>query len=351
MRFAVCRCLRWLVRSSSKIRSMIPVNGPSFGRLGGALRRYPGGTENDSILRTVLRSTPNTREASRVLIPRHDTPAEPVRTTPPDTSPPPSSQSNPDRRLYAVTILVRRSRIDRPLQWGIIALPFSGIGPLHRIWQHKAGELSPPVQLIVGLNCILAMQGKIKDWVNYHAQHHRYSDQPGDPHNPAEGRFWAWIGWVLWRDPEDLKRPMVRWLQGNRAIRFADRHHVLLSLVIHVILPLTVYLVLALSGRGLVLAMLVHAAIVVARRVHFHATTIGVNVCGHIKVPKWVTWTLAILTGGEAFHAHHHAYPRSILHLPRKGILNRLIDYNGTVLLLLERLRLARNYHIAPQFA
>ena len=69
MRFAVCRCLRWLVRSSSKIRSMIPVNGPSFGRLGGALRRYPGGTENDSILRTVLRSTPNTREASRVLIP------------------------------------------------------------------------------------------------------------------------------------------------------------------------------------------------------------------------------------------------------------------------------------------
>ena len=34
--------------------------------------------------------------------PRHDTPAEPVRTTPPDTSPPPSSQSNPDRRLYAV---------------------------------------------------------------------------------------------------------------------------------------------------------------------------------------------------------------------------------------------------------
>ena len=69
MRFAVCRCLWWLVRSSSKIRSMIPVNGPSFGRRGGLPRRYPGGTENDSILRTVLRSSPNTREASRVLIP------------------------------------------------------------------------------------------------------------------------------------------------------------------------------------------------------------------------------------------------------------------------------------------
>lgn len=226
-----------------------------------------------------------------------------------------------------------------------------GIGPLHRIWQHKAGELRTPAQLIVGLNCILAMQGRIKDWVNYHTQHHRFSDRPGDPHNPAEGRFWAWIGWVLWRDPEDLKRPMVHWLRSNRIIRFADRYHVLLSLVVHLILPLTVYLVLALLGGSLVFAMLVHATVVIARGVHFHATTIGVNVCGHIKVPKWVTWMLAILTGGEAFHAHHHAYPRSILHLPRSGVLNRLIDYNGTVLLLLEQLRLARNYHVAPQFA
>ena len=32
-------------------------------------RRYPGGTENASILRTVLRSSPNTRDASRTLIP------------------------------------------------------------------------------------------------------------------------------------------------------------------------------------------------------------------------------------------------------------------------------------------
>ena len=146
MRFAVCRCLRWLVRSSSKIRSMIPVNGPSFGRLGGALRRYPGGTENDSILRTVLRSTPNTREASRVLIPstRHARRTRAYNST--RYIPPPSSQSNPDRRLYAVPfwsaaagstgrfsggLLLCRShpppaslaRLDGP----VVALPGSGV--------------------------------------------------------------------------------------------------------------------------------------------------------------------------------------------------------------------------------
>src|ERR1700732_2366828 len=38
---------------------MIPVNGSSFGRAGGRLCRYPGGTENASILGTVRGSMPN----------------------------------------------------------------------------------------------------------------------------------------------------------------------------------------------------------------------------------------------------------------------------------------------------
>ena len=48
---------------------MTPVSGSSLGLLGGDCRRYPGGTENASILRTVSRCSPNTREASRMLIP------------------------------------------------------------------------------------------------------------------------------------------------------------------------------------------------------------------------------------------------------------------------------------------
>ena len=45
------------------------MKGSSLGLLGGDCRRYPGGTENTSILRTVSRWSPNTREASRMLIP------------------------------------------------------------------------------------------------------------------------------------------------------------------------------------------------------------------------------------------------------------------------------------------
>jgi stearoyl-CoA desaturase (delta-9 desaturase) len=226
-----------------------------------------------------------------------------------------------------------------------------GIGTLHRIWHHRAGEMAEPVQPLVAIGCILAMQGPLKDWVNYHTMHHRYSDAPGDPHNPNEGRFWAWIGWVLWRDPADMDKPIARWLERNRAIRWADGNYMPLSVVVHLLIPIALYATFYLLGWPLLLALFIHAATVIARGLHFHATTLGVNVVGHIDAPEWVNFTLAVATGGEAIHGHHHSHPRSLLHLPRKGIVNRLIDYNGTFLLALQKVGLVRNTRIAPQFA
>jgi len=225
-----------------------------------------------------------------------------------------------------------------------------GIGPLHRVWQHRAGELKLPAQIFVMFNCILAMQGKLTDWVNYHSQHHRHSDEPGDPHNPAEGKFWAWVGWVLWRDPKDLERPMPNWLAKIPAVRFGDRFHNSLSVVLHLFVPIAIYAIVWALGGSLIFTAILHGTVVIGRGIQFHATTLGINVCGHLQVPTWMTYLLALLTGGEAFHAHHHDFPRSVLHLPRKGFWNRVVDYNGTVLLLLEKLKLARNYAVAPQF-
>lgn len=226
-----------------------------------------------------------------------------------------------------------------------------GIGLLHRVWQHKAGTLRLPAHVMTALNCVLAMQGTFKDWVNYHSQHHRLSDKAGDPHNPAEGKFWAWIGWLLWRDQRDLTRPLALWLRDNPAVRVVDRHYTLMSAVAHLFVPAAIYLIVWAAGGSLLFTFLLHAAAVTARGVQFHATTLGVNVFGHLKTPAWLDWTLAVLTGGEAIHDHHHDFPDSALHLPRKGFWNRLVDYNGTALLVLEKLKLASDLKIAPQFA
>lgn len=231
-----------------------------------------------------------------------------------------------------------------------IVLCNQGIGPLHRIWQHRAGEIKWPAQVIVMFNCILAMQGSLKDWVNYHSQHHRFADQPGDPHNPGESKVWAWVGWILWRDDRDLERPMPMWLKENKVVLFGDRFHITLSLVLHLIVPAVIYGIVALAGGSLILTALIHASVVIGRGIQFHATTLGVNVFGHMRTPLWFDYILALLTGGEALHDHHHDHPRSALHLPKKGIWNRIVDYNGTFLLVLRKLKLAKNLEIAPQF-
>lgn len=226
-----------------------------------------------------------------------------------------------------------------------------GIGPMHRIMQHKAGELRAPAQIITSVSLLIAMQGKVRDWVNYHSQHHRFADKPGDPHNPFESKTWAWVGWILFRDDKDTLRPWAMWLKNNKIVIWMDRFYHSLSIVLHVLIPAIIYLIVWVAGGSLLLTSLIHASVILGRAVQFHATVYGINVLGHLKTPKWADYMMALLTGGEAFHDHHHDDPQSALHLPRKGFWNRVFDYNGTMLLVYEKLGWVKDLKIAPRFA
>ena len=264
--------------------------------------------------------------------------------------------------LLIVMIVVAAFVSSLSLQWWYIPLGLAvvaasvlvcnaGIGPLHRIMQHKAGELSAPAQVITMINLMIAMQGSVKDWVNFHSQHHSFADRPGDPHNPDEGKIWAWVGWIIYRDPKDMARPMPMWLKKAPVIAVMDRHYNALSVVIHFAVPAIIYAAVWAAGGSLVLTAILHACIVIGRAVQFHATVYGINVLGHLKTPKWADYIMALLTGGEAFHDHHHEEPQSALHLPRKGFWNRVVDYNGTLLLVYEKLGWVKGLKIARQFA
>lgn len=242
-----------------------------------------------------------------------------------------------------------------PVGLGVVALSIficnAGIGPLHRIMQHKAGELRAPAQVLTMLNLMIAMQGTVRDWVNYHSQHHRFSDKPGDPHNPFESKRWAWVGWILWRDAKDMARPMALWLKQHPIIVWMDRFYNSISLVLHLFIPAVIYLIVWAAGGSLMLTAICHACFIIGRAIQFHATVYGINVLGHLPTPKWADHLIGLLTGGEAFHDHHHEEPQSALHRPRKGVWNRIVDYNGTILLVYEKLGWVRNLKIAPQFA
>lgn len=242
-----------------------------------------------------------------------------------------------------------------PIGLAVVALSVfvcnMGIGPLHRILQHRAGEMRWPAQVLTMINLMIAMQGEVRDWVNYHSQHHRFSDKPGDPHNPFESKRWAWIGWILFRDQKDMQRPMAMWLRNQPIIVWMDRFYNSISLVLHLVVPAVIYLIVWAAGGSLLLTAILHACFVIGRAIQFHATTYGINVLGHLKTPAWLDHIVGLLTGGEAFHDHHHDEPVSALHRPRRGLWNRIVDYNGTMLLILEKIGWVRNLKIAPQFA
>ncbi|MEO1029457.1 MAG: acyl-CoA desaturase, partial [Pseudomonadota bacterium] len=166
-----------------------------------------------------------------------------------------------------------------------------------------------------------------------------------------ESKRWAWFGWILWRDEKDRARPVPLWLKSNKIVTFLDHQYNLASVIMHIFIPAIVYLVVWLAGGSLVLTGIIHACLVIGRAIHFHATTLGINVMGHLKTPRWADHLVALLTGGEAYHDHHHDEPVSALHLPRKGLFNRILDYNGTTLLIWEKLGLVKDLKIAKQFA
>ena len=264
--------------------------------------------------------------------------------------------------LFVTMVLLGIFLSELTLRWwyfalagGVVALTVfvcnAGIGPLHRILQHRAGELAVPGQVLTMINLVIAMQGNVKDWVNYHSQHHRFSDAPGDPHNPFESKRWAWVGWILWRDERDTQRPLAMWLKNQPVIVWMDRFYNEISLVVHLVIPAVIYLIVWAAGGSLVLTALIHASVVIGRAIQFHATVYGINVLGHLKTPVWADHLIGLLTGGEAFHDHHHSEPTSALHRPRKGVWNRIVDYNGTILLAMEKIGWVRNLRIAPQFA
>ncbi|MEQ3745197.1 MAG: acyl-CoA desaturase [Henriciella sp.] len=242
-----------------------------------------------------------------------------------------------------------------PIALGTVALTVficnAGIGPLHRIMQHKAGELKAPAQIITMLNLMIAMQGNVKDWINYHSLHHRFADKPGDPHNPFESKRWAWVGWIIFRDAKDMTRPFPMWIKKHPIITWMDGFYNQLSIVLHLAVPAIIYLIVWAAGGSLVLTAILHASFIIGRAIQFHATVYGINVLGHLPTPKWADHVIGLLTGGEAFHDHHHDEPQSALHRPRKGLWNRIVDYNGTILLVYEKLGWVKNLRIAPQFA
>jgi stearoyl-CoA desaturase (delta-9 desaturase) len=66
---------------------------------------------------------------------------------------------------------------------------------LHRYLTHRTFQVAKPVEVLMHLCGVFALQGPPLLWAANHVSHHAHADRPGDPHPAVHGwRSWFWVG-------------------------------------------------------------------------------------------------------------------------------------------------------------
>jgi len=208
----------------------------------------------------------------------------------------------------------------------------------HRLLTHRSFQVPKPLEYLLTLLGGLATQGGALEWVGKHRIHHRFSDEPGDPHSPKDGHLWSHMLWVFLRnDKTDSPR---MWKHYVPDLLKDPAHRVLHHM--HVVWPLALAAGLYLLGglSWLVWGMFVRTVLV------YHCTWF-VNYASHVwgyrsfptRDGSRNLWWVALLSYGEGWHNNHHAFQRSARH----GLRWWELDLTYWTIRLMSLVRLARH--------
>ena len=230
-------------------------------------------------------------------------------------------------------------------KWIVISLLLNWVGGslgigvgFHRLMTHRGFQTPKPLEYFLTVCGLLALQGGAINWVVTHRIHHAFTERPGDPHSPRDGRWWAHMGWMLSGTSQQHEDSVMR--------RYAPD---LMKDPVQVWLNRLYFVPLALSGPVLWLIGGWQAVLwCVFFRVTFglHATWL-VNSATHLWGRRRFetaddstnSWWVALLTFGEGWHNNHHAFPRAARH----GLKWYEIDVNWYAIRVLKSLGLAKS--------
>ncbi|MGD0675013.1 MAG: fatty acid desaturase [Polyangiaceae bacterium] len=225
-----------------------------------------------------------------------------------------------------------------PISWKVVLMAAVGYlvrmaaitAGFHRYFAHRAYRTSRFTQAFVALLGTTAMQNGPIWWASVHRRHHKYSDEPFDPHSPVQRGFWyAHVGWIFDRSRARPDLSNATDLSRFPELRFIDRHHWI---------PIIAWAFGCYAIGGL--AGVVWGFIVSTLAV-FHATLL-INSLAHVwGSRRYVTADasrnnalLAILTLGEGWHNNHHHYMSSA----RQGFFWWEVDVSYYLIRALARL-------------
>jgi stearoyl-CoA desaturase (delta-9 desaturase) len=229
-----------------------------------------------------------------------------------------------------------------------------GLG-LHRLFTHRAFEIGAVGRAVLGVLGSWGMQGPIDRWVADHRRHHRFTDQPGDPHSPywvdarkprsGLGGLWhAHLAWMLTGVVSDKERYAAD-IRRDPVTRWCSDHYWELA-ASSLVLPALVGLAAggpAEAARAFLWAgcFRVWTLQQLTWSVNSLGHTLGTKVAGSSNEAR-DNVTLALLLFGEGLHSFHHRYPSAAINQPSR------LDLNGYLLTLLERAGVVRNLKRYP---
>ena len=189
----------------------------------------------------------------------------------------------------------------------------------HRLLSHRSFRCPKLVEYFWVLGGYLAFEGSPIWWATMHRAHHRYVDQPRDPHSPRQrGWKYAYYGWV--KEPgypdyinpleqsKDIRRDPIYnrleqdgdWLKANK---LCAEINIVVRLAMLICFGWTVMV-------ANVLAALLVQQVPLLLNVICHLPKLGYK---NFPTPddSVNVWWVACLTAGEGWHNNHHAFPGS----------------------------------------
>jgi stearoyl-CoA desaturase (delta-9 desaturase) len=218
-------------------------------------------------------------------------------------------------------------------------------GGYHRLFAHPTYRAAWPLRALYLFFGAASAQNSALKWSADHRVHHALTDRDEDPYDISRGFWWAHIGWVFFRRPEEGDLSKVRDMSADPLMRLQHRFYVPLALFAGGILPAAIAGLWGDILGGLLVVGFLRLV------VQWHAT-FSINSVAHTlgKRPYCArssardSWITALLTLGEGYHNFHHRFQTDY----RNGVRWFQFDPTKWFVWCMSKLALARDLRRVP---
>jgi stearoyl-CoA desaturase (delta-9 desaturase) len=214
----------------------------------------------------------------------------------------------------------------------------------HRCFSHQAYTTHPAVRLLYLLFGGAAIQNSALKWSRDHRLHHQKVDTPEDPYNIEQGFFWAHMGWIYFKTPEERDMSCVPDLARDKMVMWQHKYYLPIVVMVGFALPTFIGYLYGRPFAGFLFGgwfrtvLVQHMTFCINSLAHYFGTRPY-----SIDNTARDSWWLAFITYGEGYHNYHHRFAADyrngirwyhfdptkwwILGLKKLGLVGRLTAY------------------------